>query len=659
LELLSSDLITHLTQTMDDISHISDHVEIHHTICKLLMRFTDSDFATLLLYKPNEQYLYTKDKKEIHISTKAPQGLVGYAFLTKKPLLTNNPISHKEFVEEVDALDKRKLKAQILFPLLENDTLKAIIYVSRSKRYAAAYTKNEMHLLASLQTFLIKIVHILSSENELTLKVDKKLIRESTLAANFIEDKKEIKNHELINFSNIVHDINTPANALYGFLKLMEEHTTDKQLKMFIENAKESAKLINTLTDSILEESKQNFTLNVSHKTMVNSIKYFSKITNLFSANMHDKKIKYIIYFDPKIPKEIEIDDIKLQRVIMNLIGNAYKFTQPHKHIYFNVSYNNVDKQLNVLVSDEGIGMEKEKEKEISALFDNIDKDNVIQREESGLGLSISAKFIKELGGKLELMSTIDKGSTLSFSIPIHICNEKQSFQKFIDLNKKVTILTDYPQNSDAQNIQKYLLALGLPIEKINIGKHLNNPTHLYCFEHKLTPEIIQLSQKTSMKLLIIEEKLFSLTSKEKYNSLNITSINTFYGDKIHSNAFSVKPKRIIIADNNKINIKLLEAILSTEFVEITSTLDGEEALKHIKNAHLNDNPYDMIFVANDLPIIRGKELISKSKEYTDHPIYTISTSCKHNMIDTDKKTYDMILTKPFNKNDIRSVIEI
>jgi len=660
---LSSTLISHLTQTMDEISLINNHSEIHHIIQDLLMHFSDSDYATLLLYKPEEEILYTKDENPISISVKNPIGLIGHSFLTKTPLLTNHPISHKEFVESVDALDSRKLQAQILFPLLDDDKLIGMIYVSRSRRYTHAYTKNEVHLLSSLKTFLIKIVHILTSDEKVTLEIDNTLIKSPKLTANMIEDKTTLTSQqELINFSNIIHDIRNPANGLYGFLKLMEEHTEDKQLKMFIQNAKESAKLINTLTNSILEESKQTYTINVDNVSIINSIQYFTQISNLFSANMYDKKIKYIISIDSNLPKEIEIDELKLNRVITNLIGNAYKFTPPQKHIYFNVSYNKKKNAIDVFIKDEGIGIDEDRQEKIFDAFTQAENDTNAKFGGTGLGLSISSQFIKDLGGKLILSSILDEGSTFSFSIPIKITNTAKSHDNFVNLNKNINILTDKLKDRDAANIKKYLINSGMPKENIVITDTLKNPTHLFCFQHKLTPEILRQAQNKNFTLLIIEEDLFSLASNIIYNSLEIASLNTYYGDKVHHATFSASPTKILIADNNKINVKLLEAILATEYVEITTTLDGEEALRHITKSYRKEIPFDIIFLANDLPIISGKELINICKDYSSRlpkAPYMISTTCLYNMSDTDKEHYDALLKKPFSKDDVRNTIKI
>lgn len=439
-----SSLIEVLTKSMDNIEKAKDKQSINTIIENLLMKFTDSDSATLYLFDIDKQGLYA-EKDSSKISMIQAKGFMGSAFLTKKPAFYNHILSDKNYCPEIDNPSKLKLKSQLIVPIVKNDVLLGIVRTSRSFQYKKPYIKKELELVSSLHTFLIKIINILTSTKEKEYKIKKNISKENTTleSINISKIKKEIKKVDkstastdidgmMLFLSNTVHDIRTPANSLYGFLELLEEQIEDKRLKVFVQHAKESANFINTLTDSILEQMKESHIIEISNPTIVTTVKFFANIFNIFSANMLDKKVHYFVHLDPFMPKQIKIDELKLKRIIINLIGNAYKFTPAEKRIDFKVKFDKFDQKLKISVQDDGIGIDKSQQKSIFKAFKQAEKDTSAQFGGTGLGLSISAKYVSDLGGNLELTSELDKGSMFYFSIPIEIINSEPSYKKFV-----------------------------------------------------------------------------------------------------------------------------------------------------------------------------------------------------------------------------------
>ena len=660
----TSNLIKMLTEAMDEISIAKDKYEINHIIESLLIKFTNSDTANLFLYDLDNQRLYLKKKDTSPIPMNSPEGLLGNAFLSKKPSVNNYPISDKYYVADVDNSENIKLKCQIIVPILDHDELIGIIRVSRDIYHNKQYTKKDIELIHSLHTFIVKIIHILCTTEQVNYKTDldtsiitEKLARENDKSIDVSDSNKS-----LILLSNSVHDIRTPANTLFGFLELLEDEVDDIRLKKFIKNAKESAGFINTLTDNILDEAKESYIADKPTLATVSSIKIFSQIANMFTANMLDKHLSYIIYIDPSIPKEITIDDHKLKRVITNLIGNAYKFTPKGKCIDFSVKYDAEMCVLKISVSDNGIGIEKKKQLKIFNTFAQADEGVHSTFGGTGLGLSISSQYVADLGGKLKLKSALGKGSKFYFSLPVVVTNPLPSYEKFKNVDKKITLLTNYPDSYTIQNIINYLIALGMPAEKIVVNNRLeNDTTHLFCFEHKLSVEVLNTVKTYKMKLLVIEKELFSLSKKLGQSSINVISENTYYGDMIHSTVFSKNKKRILIADDNKINITLLKYMLETDYVVITSAVDGESALELLKKSQQDTNRFDIVFLDKHMPILSGTQVLeslrSFEKEHNLKPIFAISITGEPKLGEYEKDLYDLMIRKPFNKQRVRDAI--
>ncbi len=660
----SSILIQSLTTSMDLISQTNNPKEIAQIVEKLLQEFSHSDYATLLIFDPNQQTLVDKSNENIYTMVN-PEGILGEAFLTKSAAIYNHLASEKNYVQHIDNSKGLRLRSQIVLPIVEKEELLGIVRTSRSTQYKQPYQKMDLELLSSLQIFLTKTIHTLRADKQNNEPVDISALNTTiTVAAESHTGKPPTSDAHMLQLSSTVHDIRTPANSLYGFLELMEEHTEDKRLKEFIVHAKESAKFINILTDSILEQAKEKYQRDTAVLEIVKSVKFFSQIANTFSADMSAKNIDYLIYIDPSLPKEIKIDTIKLQRVLINLLGNAYKFTPNGSRIDFKVKYDANEQKIKLSVSDQGIGIDPSRQKDIFKAFEQAEEDTSEHYGGTGLGLSISAKYVNELGGKLKLKSVLEEGSKFHFSVPVKIINTNPSYKKFINLKKKITLLTNYKKHTNPKNIITYLLELGMSEKNIEITDTLPlDTTHLYCFQHKLSPEILKIAKEKNMKVLIVEESLFSLSKDRSLSQYNIISENTYYGDLVHSTAFWENKKKVLIADDNKINITLLRSILETEFVEITTAVDGLEALNILKEAYEDDQPYDAIFIDKHMPSISGSDVMQNYRNFENSkgatvPLFAISITGDPHIGEQEKKLYDLMIKKPFKAVSIRAAIE-
>lgn len=650
-----------LTHTMDQISKATDNEKINSIIEKLFMDFTGSDFASLLIFNKHERLLYGgRKRRTIKISMIAPEGLLGKCFLTKEAAVYNHTVSEKNYISKIDNPNNDKLRSLLLVPVLEDDTLIGIICTSKTVYNKKKYTNYDLNLLKSLSPFLIKIIHILTSShnskyplnvNATEVVADLKKIGEQT-------SDESSTDKTLLFLSNTIHDIRTPANSLYGFLELIEEQTEDKRMKGFIENAKESAEFINTLIDTILDNVKYKNKAHTSKSTIINTVKFFAQNANIFTANMFNKEIRYLVHIDPLIPKQIKIDTVKLKRVIINLIGNAYKFTPKGKQINFSVKFDHKHQTLKISVKDKGIGIEEHRQKEIFEAFKQIEVDMDDQIEGTGLGLAICANYVNKLGGKLKLKSALDKGSKFHFFIPVEVIDSTPAYEKFYDLKKEITILTDQPEHADVENISQYITELGMPSVRITVSDTIDyGTTHLFCFQHKLTPDVLSFSRQQQIQLTVVEEALFSLNKNPHFSQLDIMSQNTYYGDIVHNNIFSGEKIKILIADDNKINIMLLKAMMETEYCNISIAMNGEEALGILKDACYKDDPFDIVFLDRNMPVMSGSEVMRDFREFEQEiktkPLFSISITGDPGMDAEEKGLYNLFVNKPFKKQDV------
>ena len=662
--------IKDITLLIKKVSQAKNKVEISDKIETLLKDLTDSDFASLFIFD-KETYILSKiNEPMLELSMLETEGCIGKAFLTKTPAIYNHLASDKDYIQIYDNPNNLKLRAQMLMPILEDGELLGIVRVSCAiNSIKKSYTKIDLDTLTSIESYLVETIRTLQSNQPLpsygesSKNIQNKM--EKIEEENKVKDDVKYKEDALLFLSNTVHDIRSPANTLYGFLELLEEQIEDERLKSFVTNAKESANFINTLTTIILDNAKNKYesTNNVKNET-ITTIKFLSEIANTFTARMLEKKIDYFIYISPKIPKEIKIDTLKLKRILINLIANAYKFTPNKRQISLQILWDSSSSVMKFSIRDTGIGIEKEDQKKLFKSFSQVKNHTNDKYKGVGLGLAISAAYVSDLGGELKLKSEIDLGSEFYFDIPIEIVDRTHSYEKFHNLDKKVVILTEHIDAKYPWFISKYLIALGLPKEKIVISSKLeNNSTHVICFEEKITSEILEAGKRKKFELLLIEQKLFSLLNNKEINDIKVTSKNTYKAEALQNIVFCGKKVKVLLIDDNKMNISLIESMLATEFVDIHTCNNGATGLKMLNNAVQSGEQFDIVYLDKHMPGISGTDILAefRASEVLNQlsPIYAVSISGDPNINENEKKLFDAFVNKPFNKKDVREVIQI
>jgi len=663
----ATELIDILLKGMDSVSKTEDRNEINRIIEGFLSEMLESEFVSFLLFdeKRNQLHSITSEDQD-SLKVGSGTGLLGYAVIARTAGFYNHVKSEKLFNTEVDNPKDLKIKSQILFPLLENENVIGVLRASRSIRQSQSFTNYDLELLRSIEPYLLKLIHILLNDVKNEIQIDQSVIdaHVKDVAKHAKNDNKDI-NDTMMFLANTVHDIRTPANSLYGFLDLMEEQIDNPKLLDLIAGAKESAEFINTLTDSILDRVKHENEVRNSEPVTVHTLKFFSSIANIFTANMTDKNIHYVVSIDAETPESISIDAIKLKRVLINLIGNAYKFTPTDKVIRFQISYNKANKRIKFVVQDEGLGIPEDRQKEIFKAFEQAQEDTSIHFGGTGLGLAISSKYVQDMGGMLELESKVDVGSTFYFDIPVDIVVASPIYVPFQNTAKKVVIFTNDQFCIDANNIKRFLLELGMPEENIFLGDKIpKDTTHLICFEHKFNDNVVTVCEEYDIKLVVFEEKMFSISKQEKYKDIKTISKNTCYGSVIYSTISSRKKPKVLIVDDNKVNVKLLEGILESVYCDVSYELNGEDALETLTNALGTMNPFDMLLLDKHMSGMDGTELLKRYREIESKysmlkPAYAVSITGDVTTSEEETGLYDKFVKKPFKNSQIKEIFEI
>lgn len=260
------------------------------------------------------------------------------------------------------------------------------------------------------------------------------------VGVNNYKNKMEEKNEEARkaleakgNFlANMSHEIRTPMNAICGMAQLLSEKNFSDEENEYIDTIQKSSESLLSIINEILDFSKidsGNMEIN-AEPYHFNSL--IHDVLSIIEFRMRDKSIKLIVDIDPKIPRELIGDELRIRQILINLLNNAVNFT--HKgSITLKMIWINRGSESGVLeveVIDTGIGISKENMGKLFKAFGQIDTRKNRNVEGTGLGLAISKNLLEMMGGSIWASSEENVGSTFSFSLPQKVKDKRPSNYK-------------------------------------------------------------------------------------------------------------------------------------------------------------------------------------------------------------------------------------
>ena len=231
--------------------------------------------------------------------------------------------------------------------------------------------------------------------------------------------------------ANMSHEIRTPMNAILGMLTLLQHTTLTPRQLDYAQKTHGAAKSLLGLLNDILDFSKIDagkMELNLQPFRVDHLMRDLSVI---LSANVGPKPVEVLFDIDPSLPKALMGDAMRLQQVLINLAGNAIKFTEKGEVlIQLKVlSLTDSDATLRISVRDSGIGISPQNQTRIFDGFSQAEASTTRRFGGTGLGLTISKRFVELMGGHLELESALGQGSDFHFTFTTPVCRNDEANQ--------------------------------------------------------------------------------------------------------------------------------------------------------------------------------------------------------------------------------------
>lgn len=248
--------------------------------------------------------------------------------------------------------------------------------------------------------------------------------KNKTVGERFTKTVKNIEGTKFLNktLANVTHEIRTPLNSLVGMTEALSETQLSEEQSIYLGLIRKAGNNILRYVNNILQIEKVCSVNAKSKKSKINIHQLLSDICQILSLSALKQKNKLSFKVDRQVPRQIIGDGISCSQILTNLIGNAIKFTQNGKiNVAVNVLHQR-DKQLEIKVSDTGIGIEPDKLEVIFEPFIQADEKIYPRFGGTGLGLSIVKNLVKEIGGKIIVESEFGSGAKFILTIPFEMC---------------------------------------------------------------------------------------------------------------------------------------------------------------------------------------------------------------------------------------------
>jgi PAS domain S-box-containing protein len=372
----------------------------------------------------------------------------------------------------------------------------------------------EFAIIAPLRDSSGVITHYVSVKENITEK--KRLANELEQYRNHLEDIVEQRTKELMVakaqaekanqaksefLANMSHEIRTPMNAILGFSEILTHLITDPIQRHHLDAIHRSGKTLLQLINDVLDLSKieaGKFTLQYA-PVSIHSL--LEDIEVIFSQKAAHKSLEFSIVIDERLPKTLLLDETRLRQILLNLVGNALKFTNDgFVSLAVTANFNTATEKLDLMIAiyDTGIGISETEKDKIFSAFTQQDNQGT-EYGGTGLGLTISKRLLELMGGNISVESEVGKGSCFTLIL---------KDVEVVDNDSK--IVSESLPTVKAIHFQpaRILLVDDLPLNRLLITSFLAEFSELTIIEAETGQQALNLTEQQHFDLIFMDRRL-------------------------------------------------------------------------------------------------------------------------------------------------------
>mgnify|MGYP002620348084 CR=1 FL=1 len=526
------------------------------------------------------------------------------------------------------------------------------------KNYHATFSTKGGDSPQTTSKYNIKVVNTIFNGHESTLFFFKK------------EEKSQTPSHETkgvheSTIAMVTHELRTPLIGMMGMLNVLEKKISGREAKKYLNICTSSGRLLLGLINSIIDFDLLNNNKLQLNREYVEVESFLEEIKYPMSVIAEQKNLQFVLKVDPDLPTYIYTDKNRLQQVLINLIGNAIKFTfEGSVTLKVWTDQKNSD-LVEFSIIDTGIGISKENQSKLFKMYGKLDDSAKVNKFGAGIGLNISQKLVEVLtegqeGCGIKVESQEGKGSTFSFKIMAkEILQVPEKMMHEIDHFEIISPTGLMGTSPDMDEVQ-------MASERPLLSRYVITKTGS---DYKFSKESIADYSQSEVKKLTTEElpRLQSLMDLRLRKNESAGSKSSFGGTPKGSFLADMKManESILLVDDNPINLLAATSFAKELGLKVKTALNGKLAIECAKEQAKESSFFKLILLDCIMPVMDGYETAKQLKELMakgEIPMAPIIALTAGNTPEEKKKALDAgmndFVTKPLDQRSLYNIFE-